>query len=272
VVPLLIDMTNTYHNGNIAHRETTARNSVLQRAWDSSLIISADGGQTWNRSILENTERPMFPGHRFGSPFFIHYGENGASEGMDQSNIYLYAIANDGYWNNGNDMILGRVRKDRVERLDSADWSFYCGGNGMSDENWTQRMEDPAVSKILEHPGRLSQSAVSYIPEIKRYLMVEWHYNAGNPCNMLGGVEYYGWGGYTYLDICEAAHPWGPWHLTTASSLEQKMGWYNPVILPQLTERVGERELKLYALTSGDFASPQTHYKINLIPLLLALA
>jgi hypothetical protein len=41
--------------------------------------------------------------------------------GADQ---YVYAVSNDGYWNNGSLMKLGRVGRDRLENLNPADWEF----------------------------------------------------------------------------------------------------------------------------------------------------
>ncbi|MDR0845528.1 MAG: DUF4185 domain-containing protein, partial [Tannerella sp.] len=105
-----------------------------QTAQDGSIIKSTDHGKTWFRSARENSESPMFPGRRFAAGFFIEYGKDGKA-GPDGSGKYVYAVANDGFWNNGNDLILGRVLRTKLPNLNSKDWEFYQGDgtNGKND-------------------------------------------------------------------------------------------------------------------------------------------
>jgi hypothetical protein len=42
-----------------------------QTAADASIINSLDHGRTWTRTAKANYFEPMFPGRRFGAPFFI---------------------------------------------------------------------------------------------------------------------------------------------------------------------------------------------------------
>jgi hypothetical protein len=56
-----------------------------QTAIDSSIIISTDHGLTWTRSIAECYQHPMFPGNRFPTPYFIHYGKDGTAPPVDQA-------------------------------------------------------------------------------------------------------------------------------------------------------------------------------------------
>ena len=98
--------------------------SKYQTAVNSSLILSNDKGKTWQRSAQDNYDKPMFPGRRLGSPFFIKYGKNGIGN-AHQADKYVYIVSNDGYWENGNDMILGRVLKNKINLLNSCDWQFY---------------------------------------------------------------------------------------------------------------------------------------------------
>jgi hypothetical protein len=53
---------------------------MRQTAALASIIKSADHGLHWTRSAADNYARPMFPGSRFGAPFFITYGKNGAAK------------------------------------------------------------------------------------------------------------------------------------------------------------------------------------------------
>jgi hypothetical protein len=85
----------------------------------------------------------------------------------------------------------------------------------------------------------------------------------------LKGEPYYGWGGKTYLNVYEAPHPWGLWTKVNKVALESELGWYNPVILNKFTAPVNDATVKTYVACAGDFAEPQTHYKLNLIPLTL---
>ncbi|MHB1294200.1 MAG: hypothetical protein ACYC4R_04290 [Anaerolineae bacterium] len=43
---------------------------------------------------------------------------------MNGSDRYVYAIAASGHWNSGSAMTLGRVLRERMPRLDPADWGF----------------------------------------------------------------------------------------------------------------------------------------------------
>src|ERR1051326_5449301 len=71
------------------------------------LIKSTDKGRTWTRDAAENYKRPMWPGARFGSPFYVHYEKNGGNVGQDGANRYIYAVSNNGFWNDGDQYIIG---------------------------------------------------------------------------------------------------------------------------------------------------------------------
>src|SRR5580704_4202512 len=103
---------------------------------NSSIIKSTDKGKTWTRSSEENYNHPMFPGLSFGSPYFVWYGRDGAAS-VDNADKYVYAVANNGHFEDGDSYILGRVSKGKLPALNAADWQFYTGGDGMLDGNWT---------------------------------------------------------------------------------------------------------------------------------------
>jgi hypothetical protein len=92
----------------------------IQETWDSSIISSPDHGRTW--SSAPELGHSMFPGRTFSTPFFVQYGKD--VKGQDESDSYVYAVSNDGAWNNGNWMTLGRVPRNRIARLDAKDWEF----------------------------------------------------------------------------------------------------------------------------------------------------
>ena len=95
-----------------------------QTALNASLIKSTDRGRTWTRSAQENYEHPMWPGGSFGAPFFVHYGRNGGQVEQDRATQYVYACSTNGFWNDGDSLILGRVLRSQLSRLNSADWEY----------------------------------------------------------------------------------------------------------------------------------------------------
>jgi len=65
---------------------------MRQTAADASIIKSVDHGKHWTRSAADNYARPMFPGSRFGAPFFITYGKNGATKGRPRRCVRLCGV------------------------------------------------------------------------------------------------------------------------------------------------------------------------------------
>ena len=51
----------------------------------------------------------MFPGKLFPSPYFICYGQQRHEAVADGSDKYIYALSTNGFWDNGDKLILGRV-------------------------------------------------------------------------------------------------------------------------------------------------------------------
>ena len=92
---------------------------------NASIIKSNDHGLHWTRQMKENLERPMFPGMRFATPFFIHFGKEYAAATVDNADRYVYATSNNGFWDNGDNYILGRVLKTKINALNASDWTFY---------------------------------------------------------------------------------------------------------------------------------------------------
>lgn len=69
----------------------------------------------------------MFPGLRFGAPYFVWYGQDDAAT-VDNADKYVYAVSNDGHFEDGHDYVLGRVLRTKLPDLFATDWSFYTGG------------------------------------------------------------------------------------------------------------------------------------------------
>jgi hypothetical protein len=119
---------------------------------DSSIISSTDGGRSWSRLAEDNYSKPMFPGTRFGAPYFVWYGKDSEAR-ADNANRYAYAISNNGH-EAGDDYVLGRVSKAKLPNLTAADWSFYRSGDGMDDGSWTSALDAAApCSGIQDSPA-----------------------------------------------------------------------------------------------------------------------
>ena len=80
---------------------------MRQTAFNSSLIKSLDRGRTWLRPAQDNYAKPMWDGPRFGAPFFVHYGKDGGKYEQDGAKEFVYAVSTNGFWNDGDTLILG---------------------------------------------------------------------------------------------------------------------------------------------------------------------
>ncbi len=235
-----------------------------QEAWDSSLIRSDDGGQTW-------TGRPpigqsMFPGRSFAAPWFVDYGADVASAphgGQD----YVYALSSAGHWNNGHAMNLGRVRRDRIGRLAPADWEFATGFVADPNPDPTDRTVGEPVWRdrcdvalpVFQAPGRTGMAGATWIPAIGRYVLPQWHFpHLDRPSP--GRWQHSRWEFYS------APCPWGPWELFFSQDFAPE-GFYNPSVPSRFVSPDGTR---LWVLTCGDFVT-HAYYALHVAPLDLQL-
>ena len=223
------------------HRRQTAQNA--------SIVKSADYGRTWLRPARENYDLPLFPGRRFSTPYFIEFGRD--TSGVDNSGQYVYAISNNGFWDNGDDLVLGRVTRSRISALNGSDWQYFTGGDGLRPPAWSSKMSE--ARPVLEKPGKLSGTGAVYVPSRGTYLMIGWYYLAGGAKNK--GAET-----HTMWDFYEAPKPWGPW-TPIASWDSTPRGFYSPQICPKF-QTAG----RLYALTAGNWTNPPD-YRLHVVPL-----
>jgi hypothetical protein len=232
------------HSGDPFRRQTAKR---------ASLIKSSDGGQTWTRSAQENYDAPMFATGRFATPYFIHYDQDGAAPAVDNAEAYIYAISNNGFWCNGDNYVLGRVERAKLDRLDASDWTFYTGGDGMDDEAWSPDHDQAAL--IIDNPLKCGETGATYIPALDRYLLVAWSY-PGDP-----NVET----DETRLIFYEAPHPWGPWE-AVREIVSRPEGWYCPRVLAKW-QRAAGREVEAVIVTGGDYYEMSKYYRFTVVPL-----
>jgi hypothetical protein len=225
-----------------------------QMADRASIIKSYDYGLTWQRSAKENYEDAMFKSGRFATPYFIHYGRDGAAPDTDNAQKYIYAISNNGFWCNGDNYILGRVERSKLGNLDASDWEFYTGGDGMEDGSWSREMD--AATLIIDSPLKCGETGATYIPSIGRYVLIAWYY-PGNP-----NIDT----DRTHFAFYEAPKPWGPWELVK-ETVNWPEGWYCPRILSKWQSENGS-EVDVVAVTGGDYWLG-TDYKFTVVPVTL---
>ncbi|HXR92591.1 MAG TPA: hypothetical protein VN750_20175 [Steroidobacteraceae bacterium] len=233
---------------------------------DSSIIKSSDGGRTWTRSGDENFKHPMFPGKRFGAPYFVWYGKDGNAN-VDNADQYVYAVSNNGHFENGDNYVLGRVSRRKLPELSAADWSFYKGGDGARAESWTSKLDE--AKPVLTNRGRSSMTGMTYIEGLHRYVMVLWHYNQKN---FVAGIKKRDLS--TVLEFFEAGKPWGPWRRIKAFQTG-RLGWYTPIVGQRFQTIVNSNTVRAYLYVTGFRTQPEggldmSLYKLNYIPITLS--
>lgn len=228
-------------DGDDPHRRQTAQNA--------SIIKSTDLGKSWTRPAEVNYQAPMFPGRRFATPYFIEFGH----EGWGQAKVgdSIYALSNNGFWDCGDDMVLGRVARSKIGFLNGSDWQFYTGGDGLHARSWTENMDH--AKPVLEKAGGLGMTGAVYLHAHKRYFMIGWYYPAG-------GGKIKGAATHTIWDFYDAPRPWGPWK-RIGSYDSQPSGYYSPEVCPKF-----QTPDKVYAFTAGNWNSPPD-YRLHVVPL-----
>ena len=247
-----------------SHSNDSKRRHILS---NSSIIKSTDGGKTWSRPPQENYDKPMFPGRRFGAPYFVWYGKDGAAT-ADNADNYVYAISNDGFFENGDDYVIGRVPRSKLGSLSGLDWSFYVGGDGMIDSRWSTRLE--RACPILNNAGKSSMSGMTYVESLHRYVIVSWHYHQEN---FEAGIKAQDLS--TVLEFFEAPHPWGPW--SRVKRLQTgKLGWYTPIIGQRFQQTRYDGIVSAFLYATGYSTKPaggldMSLYKMNYMPITLSM-
>ena len=209
---------------------------------DASIIKSMDGGRTWTPSGAQNLDKPMFPGTRFGTAYFVLYGKDGRAS-VDNADRYVYAISNNGHFENGDDYVLGRVPRAKLADLSAADWSFYKSGDGMLLGSWTRELNEAGT--VLNRPGKAGMTGMTYLEDLGRYAMVLWHYNQDNFAVGIAKKDL-----STELEFFEAPKPWGPWN-RVRSFQTGRLGWYTPLIGQRFQHRVDADTVQAFLYATG---------------------
>lgn len=196
-------------------------NSLRQTAKSPCLLKSTNKGVTFEGGPQEACfEKPMFPGMRFGTPSFIQYGRNGEA-GPHGSDQYAYAISNDGSWDNGDNIRLGRVLRSKIANLNGSDWEFFQGSP--SHVSWIKDYN--TSTPILSHQNQLSSTGAVYNPYLDEYILTEWYFP-----NRTGFGQYPSALWPTVWAWYASRKPWGPYRLVSNTSWPNA-AWYNPAIV-----------------------------------------
>jgi len=235
---------------------------LRQTAVNASLIKSTDRGLTWTRTAAENYQSPMWPGPRFGAPYFIHYGQNGGQVTADGADQYVYALSNNGFWNGGDDYILARVPRRKLPDLNAADWTYYAGGAAQAPASWTSQITQ--ASPVLSKPAQCGSGPAVYVPALQAYVLVVWY--------IPETLKKWFTPRELKYDFYQAPHPWGPWTCIKSVSDNFLGGahMYGPSLCARFQEAVGP-DVKLILFTSGcPFEDKPTGlYKMWTIPVVL---
>lgn len=176
-----------------------------QRNVNAWIITSRDYGKTWDVDV---TPQEFFTG-RLSSPHFVQFGRDYA--GAPDEYIYaLFPAANDGcsYWDNGDYMLLGRVRIADILRRDR--WEFWTGIDQAGKPKWSNN--DSSAAPVFSFPGFTAENHVAYNPGLGRFIMGNggFYGKDGQPLPYHNGRR----GQYrSQLTVYEATNLWGPWRL-----------------------------------------------------------
>lgn len=227
----------------------------IQETWDSSIIKSTDHGKTW--SATPELNHAMFSGRIFSNPFYVQYGKNGEGN-RDGADTYVYAVSNDGAWNNGNWMTMGRVRRDRISKLDPGDWEFIHGYDNDRKPIWRPRWDNALY--VFRAPGRTSMTGIHYVRGLDLYIMPQWYYPYPEDPRRRWTV--------TRWELYQSPAPWGPWARFHVQDFEPQ-SFYNPSIPSKFISEDGR---KFWLFVAGDFTDRKaTYYGLNMIPVTLAV-
>jgi hypothetical protein len=223
--------------------------------YDGQLIKSTDHGANWTPlpppTALPYVS-PMFPGydHPIG---WVQYGKNYTGNGPDNSGTYAYAlIRNAAPSSTGANPRLARVAIANIANQVATDWSYYQGGDGMSNANWGALS---TAASIL--PPCCLVVSIQYLPRYRQYVTFVTRFVASP-----GSV----W------DLYTAPHPWGPWELIATSPYYVPQQLVFPFIAPKSLVNGGQ---SFTVVANGNFITdcgptlPSGYYCPYLVPITL---
>ena len=227
-----------------------------------AVIKSTDHGVTWANHQSPNSPTtagavptPVGTATMFQSmtdmaaATFVMYGADDGTLGyrVDNADAYVYFVTGNATYNNGNALYMARVPRAKLPALNGADYTYFTGGDGALDANWSATQSAAAALSFSPTPaaGTLSGSTtIQYIPSVGRYLLFDWWDN---------GIS----AGSTQWLVYESQHPWGPWALVNTTDWIGNGAFYNPAVLMRsaLAAAPNDASHPLTLLFSGDYTT-----------------
>jgi len=172
----------------------------------ASLMVSDDGGHTWENSPVAGA--PLFLGPRFAGLSFVGFGPGytGVPEPLAG---YVYAISNDESWEGGSHVFLARVPRDQV--LNRSAWEFFGGRSRINEPAWIP--EEAYARPIHTDHGHVGHPTMTYVPGLDRYLLAFGSDAVPKTYATDMDTAFATWHRRRELQILEAPTPWGPWAL-----------------------------------------------------------
>ena len=251
------------------HGEMIKKTNYIQDSMNANIIRSDDYGETWSMTEDECYANPMFPGFSFPLPCFIKYYRdnepvpcNDGEKYPHDSDKYFYAVSNDGFWNNGTHLYLGRIKRDKMRDMKREDWQYFSGTPGINNEDsWSH---DPTLKMpLISSPLKIGMPSVQYVWPLKRYVLVNAYYP--EPYRESFDTT------YTRFRFYEAPAPYGPWTMFFESDCKGT-GYYTPEILTKSIKSNDDGSCSMIFLTAGDWVTnskPDSIYRMTAIELTL---
>ncbi len=259
-------VANNWYGDHRAYGRGAVDPYLRQSALNLSLIKSSDRGKTWPRTAAENSAHPMWTSPKFSTAYFFKYGRNGGATMQDEQNRYVYALSNDGFWNDGENIYLARVSRSKIGRRQASDWQFYASGA------WSPRVD--AATPIAGFPNGQVKCTVGsplWLAPVHRYVAVTWY-------NPEAADERLKWDypSDRIFEFYQADHPWGPWSSVgqekatefIADRREKIHRWYGPSFSPAFVEAHADGSATAWMTFSGMTweESPSSLYSFNACP------
>jgi hypothetical protein len=228
----------------------TPHSNQSQSGCDAHIVRCVPRWNQWYPSFPA-IEKPMFPVYKFGGPSFINFGQNngGARDG------YVYAVSSD-QWDNGSNVRLGRVPKDRI--ADGHYWEFVCAFGADGAPAWHRSLDD--AIPVLSIHRFIGLPEMLYLAGIKRYLFLTWRLREDfNPDK---GTD---------LLILDAPEPWGPFTLVHYEEhwQGQEFNPYNPRVPLKWMAADGRSGWMQFSGNWGPAGQAAGYYRSNVRPFTL---
>ena len=236
---------------NLLRQKKPAHGLLSQHGSDAHIVYSTNKGFIWTPH-LPNISEPMFAGCKFGGPAFVQHGKNNA----DARDDFVYAVSSD-QWDNGSNLRLGRVPKDRIVQRGA--WEWVCAWDAQGNPAWHGDL-DLAIPVLSLHRW-LGCPEMVYLPKFERYLLLTWRLHSDfSPTQ---GTD---------LLVFEAPNPWGPFSLVHFEEFWEGQA-FNPYCPRVPTKWLSDDNLSGHILFSGswNWETQATVYRANVRPFQLKL-